>query len=37
LRSARNAAGRGNLLTEEQQWRKLELVAAIAEAVWNHS
>jgi hypothetical protein len=24
-------------LTEEQQWRKLELVAAIAEAVWNHS
>jgi 5-methyltetrahydropteroyltriglutamate--homocysteine methyltransferase len=31
------SSGRGNPLTEEQQWRKLELVAAIAEAVWNHS
>jgi 5-methyltetrahydropteroyltriglutamate--homocysteine methyltransferase len=31
------SSGRGNPLTEEQQWRKLELVAAIAEAIWNHS
>ena len=28
-------SGRGNPVTEEQQWRKLELVAAVAEKVWN--
>jgi hypothetical protein len=34
---ARNIAssGRGNPLTEEQQWRKLELVTAVARKVWN--
>jgi 5-methyltetrahydropteroyltriglutamate--homocysteine methyltransferase len=31
------SSGRGNPLTEEQQWRKLELVAAVAEKVWNAS
>jgi 5-methyltetrahydropteroyltriglutamate--homocysteine methyltransferase len=31
------SSGRGNPLTEEQQWRKLELVAAVAETVWKHS
>jgi 5-methyltetrahydropteroyltriglutamate--homocysteine methyltransferase len=29
------SSGRGNPLTEEQQWRKLELVATIAETVWK--
>ncbi|HWX31698.1 MAG TPA: hypothetical protein VNZ53_30225 [Steroidobacteraceae bacterium] len=31
------SSGRGNPLTEEQQWRKLELVATVAEKVWNAS
>ena len=30
------SSGRGNPLTEEQQWRKLELVSAVAETVWKH-
>jgi hypothetical protein len=25
----------GNLLTEEEQWRKLELVVEIAQKVWG--
>jgi 5-methyltetrahydropteroyltriglutamate--homocysteine methyltransferase len=29
------SSGRGNPLTEEQQWSKLELVAAVAQKVWN--
>ena len=29
------SSGRGNPLTEEQQWRKLELVTAVARKVWN--
>jgi 5-methyltetrahydropteroyltriglutamate--homocysteine methyltransferase len=29
------SSGRGNPLSEEQQWRKLELVATIAETVWK--
>jgi 5-methyltetrahydropteroyltriglutamate--homocysteine methyltransferase len=29
------SSGRGNPLTEEQQWRKLELVSTVAEAVWK--
>ena len=29
------SSGRGNPLTEEQQWRKLELVIAVARKVWN--
>ena len=29
------SSGRGNPLTEDQQWRKLELVATIAETVWK--
>ena len=29
------SSGRGNPVTEEQQWRKLELVAAVAQKVWN--
>jgi hypothetical protein len=29
------SSGRGNALTEEQQWRKLELVSAVARKVWN--
>ena len=29
------SSGRGNPLTEEQQWRKLELVASVAETVWR--
>ena len=31
------SSGRGNPLTEEQQWRKLELVTAVARKVWNSS
>ena len=30
------SSGRGNPLTEEQQWRKLELVSSVAETVWKH-
>jgi 5-methyltetrahydropteroyltriglutamate--homocysteine methyltransferase len=30
------SSGRGNPLTEDQQWRKLELVSAVAETVWKH-
>jgi 5-methyltetrahydropteroyltriglutamate--homocysteine methyltransferase len=30
------SSGRGNPLNEEQQWRKLELVSAVAETVWKH-
>jgi 5-methyltetrahydropteroyltriglutamate--homocysteine methyltransferase len=30
------SSGRGNPLTEKQQWRKLELVSAVAEIVWKH-
>ena len=30
------SSGRGNPLTEEEQWRKLELVSAVAETVWKH-
>jgi 5-methyltetrahydropteroyltriglutamate--homocysteine methyltransferase len=30
------SSGRGNPLTEEQQWSKLELVSAVAETVWKH-
>ena len=29
------SSGRGNPLTEEQQWRKLELVTAVTRKVWN--
>ena len=29
------SSGRGNPLTVEQQWRKLELVTAVARKVWN--
>jgi 5-methyltetrahydropteroyltriglutamate--homocysteine methyltransferase len=29
------SSGRGNPLTQEQQWRKLELVAAVAQQVWD--
>ena len=29
------SSGRGNPVTEEQQWRKLELVTAVAQKVWN--
>jgi 5-methyltetrahydropteroyltriglutamate--homocysteine methyltransferase len=29
------SSGRGNPLTEEQQWRKLELVAVVARKAWN--
>jgi 5-methyltetrahydropteroyltriglutamate--homocysteine methyltransferase len=29
-------SGRGNPLTEEEQWRKLELVSSVAETVWKH-
>jgi 5-methyltetrahydropteroyltriglutamate--homocysteine methyltransferase len=29
------SSGRGNPLTQEQQWRKLELAATLAEAVWG--
>jgi len=31
------SSGRGNPVTEEQQWRKLELVAAVAQTVWNQA
>jgi 5-methyltetrahydropteroyltriglutamate--homocysteine methyltransferase len=30
------SSGRGNPLTEEQQWRKLDLVASVAQTVWSH-
>ena len=30
------SSGRGNPLTEEQQWRKLELVSEVAKKVWKH-
>ena len=30
------SSGRGNPLTEEQQWRKLELVSEVARRVWKH-
>ena len=30
------SSGRGNPLTEEEQWRKLELVSAVAETIWKH-
>jgi 5-methyltetrahydropteroyltriglutamate--homocysteine methyltransferase len=30
------SSGRGNPLTEEEQWRKLELASAVAETVWKH-
>ena len=29
------SSGHGNPLTEEQQWRKLELVTTVARKVWN--
>ena len=29
------SSGRGNPLTEEEQWRKLELVGSIAAEVWD--
>jgi 5-methyltetrahydropteroyltriglutamate--homocysteine methyltransferase len=29
------SSGHGNPLTEEQQWRKLEFVAAVAQKIWN--
>jgi methionine synthase II (cobalamin-independent) len=30
------SSGRGNPLTEEQQWRKLELISEVARKVWKH-
>jgi 5-methyltetrahydropteroyltriglutamate--homocysteine methyltransferase len=30
------SSGRGNPLTEEEQWHKLELVSAVAQTVWKH-
>jgi len=29
------SSGRGNPLTEEEQWAKLELVASVADEVWH--
>jgi 5-methyltetrahydropteroyltriglutamate--homocysteine methyltransferase len=30
------SSGRGNPLTEDQQWRKLELVSEVAKRVWKN-